>query len=154
MPASVRLSPRPRLDLKGSLPAFSTIPPSNTILLGVPLIGPGSVSDRALETRCSDLRTAITKLKTIFVHDALILLRLILMLLDFYTPSHVHPVMVIFFYAPTMTFSKSASEQLILPPSRPSVDPSQPSNSAGRFGNQTCFFTGPFRLFGFFHEHV
>ena len=63
------------LNPEGSLSGFSTLRPADAILLGASFIGPGSVTDHAFEARCSDLRIAIARLKTITAHDALILLR-------------------------------------------------------------------------------
>ena len=59
----------------GPLAGFSTTLPSDAILLGAPLIGLDSATNRALEVRCSNLHKAITRLKTICAHNALILLR-------------------------------------------------------------------------------
>ena len=58
-----------------TLAGFSTTLPSDAVLLGAPLLGLGLATDRVLEARCSNLRTAIIRLKAIYVHDALILLR-------------------------------------------------------------------------------
>ena len=60
---------------EGSFAGFCTLFPSDAILIGASLIGLGSATDRTLEARCSDLRMAITRLKSICAHDALILLR-------------------------------------------------------------------------------
>ena len=59
----------------GSLAGFYTLRPADAIFLGAPLVDRGSATDHAIEARCSDLRTAIAKLKPISARDALILLR-------------------------------------------------------------------------------
>ena len=65
---------RDHLQHTGSLKGFSVVSSENTNLLGAPL-GPGDALDNALEVKCSDMRTAISRLKSIAAHDALILLR-------------------------------------------------------------------------------
>ena len=59
---------------EGSLTGFSTLRPADATLLGAPLDGRVSATDGALEARCSGLRTAIARLKTISAHDAQIIL--------------------------------------------------------------------------------
>ena len=65
---------RDHLQPTGSLGGFSVSSCENTSLLVAPL-GPGDALDNALEVKCSDLRTAISRFKSIAAHDALILLR-------------------------------------------------------------------------------
>ena len=65
---------RDHLQPTGSMEGFSVVSFENTSLLGAPL-GPGDVLDNALEVKCSNLRTAISRLKSIEGPDALILLR-------------------------------------------------------------------------------
>ena len=62
-------------DPVGSLAGFSTMRPTDGILLGALLIVLGSAADHVLEARCSVQRTVIARLKISFAHDALILLR-------------------------------------------------------------------------------
>ena len=81
----------------GSLAGFFTMLPFDPILLGAALIGLGSATYRALEARCSNLRSAITRLQTICAHDALILFGFLSVPLYFYTPSDVPSVTVILF---------------------------------------------------------
>ena len=57
-----------------SLEGFSVVSFENASLLGAPL-GHGDSLDNALKVKCSDLRTVISRLKSIAAHDALILLR-------------------------------------------------------------------------------
>ena len=54
--------------------AFLEIAPEDACLLGAPLCT-GRALDKALSSRCSDLRIAIGRLKVLPSHDALILLR-------------------------------------------------------------------------------
>ena len=65
---------RDYLQPTGSLEGFSVVSSENASLLDAPL-GPGDALDNALEVKCSDLRTAISRLKSIAARDALILLR-------------------------------------------------------------------------------
>ena len=106
--------------------------PSDAILLGAPLIGLSSAKDCTLEARCSDLHTAITRLQTIFAHDALILLRFSFSALDFYIPSNVHLVAVIF-WAPMTTFSERVS-QLFVTPTLATFSGFKPAFQFGRAG--------------------
>ena len=62
------------LQPTGSPEGFSVVSSENASLLGAPL-DPGDALDNALEVKCSDLRTAISRLKSIAAHDAFILLR-------------------------------------------------------------------------------
>ena len=62
------------LQPTGSLEGFSVVSFENASLLGATL-GHGDALDNALEVKCSDMRTAISRLKFIAAHDALILLR-------------------------------------------------------------------------------
>ena len=64
---------RDHLQPTSSLEGFSFVSSENASLPGAPL-GPGDALDNALAVKCSDLRTAISRLKSIAVHDALILL--------------------------------------------------------------------------------
>ena len=65
---------RDHLQPTSSLEGFSVVSSEKASLLGAPL-GPGNALDNALEVKCSDLRIAISRLKFIAAHDALILLR-------------------------------------------------------------------------------
>ena len=65
---------RDHLQPTGSLKGFYVVRCENASLLDAPL-GPGDALDNAVEVKCSDLRTAITRLTSIAAHDALILLR-------------------------------------------------------------------------------
>ena len=57
-----------------ALQGFREIAPEDAYLLGVPL-GTERAFDKALSSRCSDLRIAIGRLQVLQSHDALILLR-------------------------------------------------------------------------------
>ena len=65
---------RDHLQPTGSLEGFSVVSSENASHLGA-LLSPGDALDNALEVKCSDLRTAISRLKSIAAHYALILLR-------------------------------------------------------------------------------
>ena len=65
---------RDHLQPTGSLEGFSVVISENASLVGAPL-GPGDALDNVLDVRCSDLQTAISRLKSTAAHDALILLR-------------------------------------------------------------------------------
>ena len=64
---------RDHLQPTGSLEDFSVVSLENVSLLGAPL-GPGEALDNALEVKCSNVCTAISRFKSIAAHDALIVL--------------------------------------------------------------------------------
>ena len=120
--------------------------PYDAILLGASVTGLGTAIDHVLEARFLDLHTAITRLRTIYSHDALIhprfcdsiSLRLLHTLQC--TPCDGHPLLS------TTTLSEGISTIVIL--TSAIFSGSTPAfNSGGQVGNQTCIFAGPFRLF-------
>ena len=64
---------RDHLQPTGSLEGFSVVSSENASLLGARL-GAGDALDNTLEVKCSDLRTAISRLKSIAAHDLLLVL--------------------------------------------------------------------------------